>query len=72
MVIGRSNGNGFLGVVVGLGAGVLALSVLALLGGAVSGISGYFGLPKSEDGSDILCSSRPPQRASTDRLAPQR
>ena len=45
-VIGRAHGNGLVGVVVGLGAGVLALSVLALLGGAVSGIVGYFRPPR--------------------------
>jgi hypothetical protein len=45
-VVGRGQGNGFLGVVVGLGAGILALSVLALLTGAVSGITGYFRPPQ--------------------------
>jgi hypothetical protein len=44
-VIGRAHGNGLVGVVVGLGAGALTLSVLALLGGAVSGIVGYFRTP---------------------------
>ena len=44
-VVGRAQGNGFLGVVVGLGAGVLVLSLLALLGGAISGIAGYFRTP---------------------------
>jgi hypothetical protein len=44
-VMGREQGNAFRGLVVGLGAGVLALSLLALLSGAVSGITGYFRPP---------------------------
>ena len=45
-VIGRGHGNGWLGVLIGLVAGVVVLSVLQRLGSAVFGIAGYFRQPR--------------------------
>ena len=44
--IGRSNGNALLGAAIGLGVGVLGLSLVLSFSSAVLGIVGYFRQPK--------------------------